>query len=79
VFRITLHVGDRRPSSVPTGSPNIDSLNVSTSGLSAGDNLFGTSPFDFLGPLSAGVYTIDLRAFGDSFGANAYRFNLVAE
>lgn len=72
-FNIFLQDG---PSS---SSPNIGSLNVSTSGLSAGDNIFGTSPFNFLGPLPEGIYTIDLRAIGDTFGANAYQFNLVAE
>ena len=59
-----------------TGS-DVGALNTSNSGLTVGDNLFSKFANGFQGLLTAGTYTFDLRAFGDSFGANAYEFKLV--
>ncbi|BAZ37481.1 putative outer membrane adhesin [Calothrix sp. NIES-4101] len=59
---------------------SVGSLNASGSGLKTGDNLFTINGFfdnGFGGPLTAGVYVFDLRAFGPTFGANAYEFDLV--
>ena len=60
-----------------SSSPNLLSLNASTSDLEPGEDIFEKR--DFGGSLQEGVYTVDLRASGDNNGANLYEFNIVTK